>query len=75
MAFNRVSGQSACGYGWLTQVEGFRKSLSLNPLEAILESFEAIGIGGDLWRRLPLIVLQRITLATPLSEATGQAGV
>jgi len=55
----------------LTQVEGFRKSLSLNPLEAILESFEAIGIG-VICAALALIVLQRITLATPLSEALGK---
>ena len=58
----------------LTQVEGFRKSLSLNPLEAILESFEAIGIG-VICAALALIVLQRITLATPPFRSTGQAGV
>jgi putative integral membrane protein (TIGR02587 family) len=55
----------------LTQVEGFRKSLTLNPLEAILESFEAVGIGVAC-AAISLILLQRITPATPLSEVLGK---
>jgi putative integral membrane protein (TIGR02587 family) len=55
----------------LTQVEGFRKSLTLNPVEALLESFEAIGIG-VVCAAIALTLLQRITLATPLSEVLGK---
>ncbi|MEM9151987.1 MAG: DUF2391 family protein, partial [Cyanobacteria bacterium P01_F01_bin.3] len=29
----------------LTQIEGFRRSLTINPLETVLESMEALGIG------------------------------
>lgn len=55
----------------LTQVEGFRKTLTLNPLEAVLESIEAVGIGVAC-AAIALILLQRITLATPLSEILGK---
>jgi putative integral membrane protein (TIGR02587 family) len=55
----------------LTQVEGFRKTLTLNPLEAVLESIEAVGIG-IACAALALILLQRITLSTPLSEILGK---
>ena len=55
----------------LTQVEGFRQTLALRPLEAILETIEAVGIG-VLCAALALLLLRRITLATPLPEATGK---
>jgi putative integral membrane protein (TIGR02587 family) len=55
----------------LTQVEGFRQSLTLNPLEAILETLEAVGIGVAC-AAISLILLQRITPATPLSEVLGK---
>jgi len=57
---------------WLfPQVEGFRQSLTLNPLEAILESLEAVGIG-IVCAAVALLLLQRITLATPLAEILGK---
>jgi putative integral membrane protein (TIGR02587 family) len=59
------------GVGLLTQVEGFRQTLSLNPLEVFLESIEAVAIG-TVCATLALILLRRITLATPLSEALGK---
>jgi putative integral membrane protein (TIGR02587 family) len=76
---------SATGTGWLlavlaatllmawllTQVEGFRQTLSLHPLEAVMESLEAVGIG-VICAAVALVLLRRITLATPLSEALGK---
>ncbi|MBE9139702.1 TIGR02587 family membrane protein [Nodosilinea sp. LEGE 07088] len=59
------------GVGLLTQVEGFRQALSLNPLEVFLESLEAVAIG-TVCAALALGLLCRITLATPLSEALGK---
>ncbi|MEO1070144.1 MAG: TIGR02587 family membrane protein, partial [Cyanobacteria bacterium J06638_6] len=59
------------GVGLLTQVEGFRQTLSLNPLDAFLESVEAVAIG-TVCAALALVLLRRITLATPLSEALGK---
>lgn len=55
----------------LTQVEGFRQTLTLHPLEAVAESIEAIGIG-VICAAIALILLRRITLATPLSETLGK---
>ena len=55
----------------LTQVEGFRKTLTLNPVEAVLESIEAVGIG-IICAAVALILLQRITPSTPLSEILGK---
>lgn len=55
----------------LTQVEGFRRSLTINPLETVLESIEALGIG-IICAVIALILLRRITLETPLSEALGK---
>jgi putative integral membrane protein (TIGR02587 family) len=55
----------------LTQVEGFRKTLTLHPLEAVLESVEAVGIGVAC-AAIALLLLQRITLSTPLSESLGK---
>jgi putative integral membrane protein (TIGR02587 family) len=55
----------------LTQVEGFRQSLTLNPLEAILESLEAVGIG-IVCAAVSLLLLQRITPVTPLAEILGK---
>jgi putative integral membrane protein (TIGR02587 family) len=59
------------GVGLLTQVEGFRQTLSLHPLEAFLETIEAVAIG-VVCAALALVLLCRITLATPLSEALGK---
>lgn len=55
----------------LTQIEGFRRSLSINPIETVLESIEALGIG-IICAAIALILLRRITLETPLSEALGK---
>ena len=59
------------GVGLLTQVEGFRQTLSLQPLEAFLETIEAVAIGA-VCAALALALLCRITLDTPLSEALGK---
>lgn len=56
---------------FLTQVEGFRQTLTLNPCEAVLESIEAVGIGVAC-AAIALLLLQRITFATPLSEILGK---
>lgn len=55
----------------LTQIEGFRRSLSIKPLETVLESIEALGIG-IICAAIALLLLRRITLETPLSEAIGK---
>lgn len=55
----------------LTQVEGFRRSLTINPIETVLESIEALGIG-IICAAIALLLLRRITLETPLSEALGK---
>ena len=55
----------------LTQIEGFRRSLSIHPLETVLESIEALGIG-IICAAIALCLLRRITLETPLSEALGK---
>ncbi|MEM9087746.1 MAG: TIGR02587 family membrane protein [Cyanobacteria bacterium P01_F01_bin.53] len=55
----------------LTQIEGFRRSLSINLIETVLESIEALGIG-TICAAIALLLLRRITLETPLSEALGK---
>lgn len=55
----------------LTQIEGFRRSLTIKPLETVLESIEALGIG-IICAAIALLLLRRITLETPLSEALGK---
>ena len=55
----------------LTQIEGFRRSLSIHPVETVLESIEALGIG-IVCAAIALVLLRRITLETPLSEALGK---
>ncbi|MGB7085204.1 MAG: TIGR02587 family membrane protein [Phormidesmis sp.] len=55
----------------LTQIQGFRRSLTIHPLETVLESIEALGIG-IICAAIALILLRRITLETPLSEALGK---
>lgn len=55
----------------LTQIEGFRRSLSIEPIETVLESIEALGIG-LICAAIALLLLRRITLETPLSEALGK---
>jgi putative integral membrane protein (TIGR02587 family) len=59
------------GVGLLTQVEGFRQALRLHPLEAMLESIEAVAIGA-VCAALALVLLRRITLAMPLAEVLGK---
>lgn len=59
------------GVGLLTQVEGFRQTLGLHPLETLLESIEAVAIG-VVCATLALVLLRRITLATPLAEVLGK---
>lgn len=59
------------GVGLLTQVEGFRQALHLHPLEALLESIEAVAIG-VVCAALALVLLRRITLDIPLSEVLGK---
>ncbi|HZG38700.1 MAG TPA: TIGR02587 family membrane protein [Nodosilinea sp.] len=66
-----VLGATLVGVGLLTQVEGFRQTLSLHPLEVLLESIEAVSIG-VVCATLALVLLRRITLATPLSEVLGK---
>lgn len=55
----------------LTQIEGFRRSLTIRPIETVLESIEALGIG-IVCAAISLLLLRRITLETPLSEALGK---
>ncbi|MGJ3252229.1 MAG: TIGR02587 family membrane protein [Elainellaceae cyanobacterium] len=55
----------------LTQVEGFRRTLTLHPLEAVMESIEALSLG-LVCAAIALILLRRITLETPLSETLGK---
>ena len=55
----------------LTQIEGFRRSLSIKPIETVLESIEALGIG-IICAAIALLLLRRVTLETPLSEALGK---
>ncbi|MEO1792825.1 MAG: TIGR02587 family membrane protein [Cyanobacteria bacterium J06629_19] len=55
----------------LTQIEGFRRSLTIKPIETVLESIEALGIG-IICAAIALLLLRRITLETPLSEALGK---
>ena len=55
----------------LTQIEGFRRSLTIQPIETVLESIEALGIG-IVCAAISLLLLRRITLETPLSEALGK---
>jgi putative integral membrane protein (TIGR02587 family) len=55
----------------LTQIEGFRRSLSIQPIETVLESIEALGIG-IVCAAIALLLLRRVTLETPLSEALGK---
>ncbi|MGF1538126.1 MAG: TIGR02587 family membrane protein [Elainellaceae cyanobacterium] len=55
----------------LTQAVGFRRTLTLNPVDALLESVEALGIG-IICAAIALLVLRRITLDTPLTEALGK---
>ncbi len=55
----------------LTQIEGFRRSLTIQPIETVLESIEALGIG-IVCAAIALILLRRITFETPLSEALGK---
>ncbi len=55
----------------LTQTEGFRRTLSLNPVTALMETIEAMSIG-IVCAAIALILLRRITLETPLSEMLGK---
>ncbi len=55
----------------LTQAVGFRRTLTLNPVDALLESVEALGIG-VICAAIALVLLRRVTLDTPLSETLGK---
>ncbi|MGF1514273.1 MAG: TIGR02587 family membrane protein [Elainellaceae cyanobacterium] len=55
----------------LTQAVGFRRTLTLHPVDALLESIEALGIG-IICAAIALVLLRRITLDTPLSETLGK---
>jgi putative integral membrane protein (TIGR02587 family) len=55
----------------LTQIEGFRRSRAIHPIETVLESIEALGIG-IICAAIALLLLRRITLETPLAEALGK---
>ena len=55
----------------LPQIEGFRRSLTIRPIETVLESIEALGIG-IFCAAIALYLLRRITLETPLSESLGK---
>lgn len=55
----------------LNQTEGFRRTLEVRSREAAIESVEAMGIG-IACAFLALVLLQRVTLATPLSETLGK---
>lgn len=56
---------------FLTQTEGFRRTLSLHPLEAFMESIEALSLG-VVCAAIALIILRRINLDTPLTETLGK---
>lgn len=55
----------------LTQTEGFRRTLSLNPLDALMESVEALSLG-VVCAAIALVILRRISLDTPLGETLGK---
>lgn len=55
----------------LTQAVGFRRTLTLNLLDAVLESIEALGIG-IVCAAIALILLCRVTFDTPLTETLGK---
>lgn len=55
----------------LTQTEGFRRTLTLHPIEAVMESIEALSLG-LICAAIALVLLRRITLETPLSETLGK---
>lgn len=55
----------------LTQAVGFRRTLTIKPLDTILESIEALGIG-IVCAAIALALLRRITLDTPLTETLGK---
>ncbi|MEM7773294.1 MAG: DUF2391 family protein, partial [Cyanobacteria bacterium P01_A01_bin.37] len=53
---------------WLiTQTEGFRRTLTLHPIEAVMESIEALSLG-LVCAAIALVLLRRVTLETPLAE-------
>ena len=57
---------------WLiTQTEGFRRTLTLHPIEAVMESIEELSLG-LICAAIALVLLRRIMLETPLSEALGK---
>ncbi len=55
----------------LTQTEGFRRTLSLRPAEALMESVEALSLG-MVCAAIALIILRRINLDTPFTETLGK---
>ncbi|MEB3360321.1 MAG: TIGR02587 family membrane protein [Synechococcales bacterium] len=55
----------------LTEVQGFRRTPNLRPIEAVMESIEALSLG-VVCAAIALVLLRRITLTTPLSETLGK---
>lgn len=55
----------------LTQIEGFRRDRHLHPVEAVMESIEVLALG-LVCAAIALVLLRRITLSTPLTEALGK---
>ena len=55
----------------LNQSKGFRSNINIQPIDAAMESIEALAIG-IICALLALLLLCRITLATPLTETLGK---
>ena len=55
----------------LNQSEGFRSSLDIQPIDALMETVESMSIG-IVCALFSLLLLCRITLDTPLNEALGK---
>lgn len=55
----------------ITQTEGFRRTLTLHSIEAVMESIEALSLG-LVCAAIALVLLRRITLETPLPESLGK---
>lgn len=55
----------------LNQSKGFRSNINIQPIDAGMESIEALAIG-IICALLALVLLCRITLATPLTETLGK---
>lgn len=56
---------------FINQSEGFRATLEIRPIDALMESVESMAIG-TVCALLALILIGRITLDTPLNETLGK---